>query len=111
MNHFNLPINLRLIRTCPICNADYQQAAIQVLDESEFGVLTYATCQSCGANLLTRLAAMPQGVIGNAILTDLTPTEVSNFSDSDDLTGDDVLSIHESLANKQLIKILKNNLK
>jgi len=111
MNNFNLPINLRLIKNCPICNADYHQSMIQVLDESEFGVLTYATCQACGANLLTRLAAMPHGVVGNAILTDLTPLEVGSYSGSDDLTGDDVLAIHQSLTNKELINSLKNNLK
>ena len=111
MNNFNLPINLKLIKSCPICNADYRQSMIQVLDESEFGVLTYVSCPTCGATLLTRFATMPQGVVGIAILTDLTPLEVGSFTGSDDLTGDDVLSIHQSLVNKELISSLKNNLK
>ncbi|MBT4850298.1 hypothetical protein HON36_05635 [Candidatus Parcubacteria bacterium] len=103
----NSPLNLRLIKKCPICNVDYQQSMIQVLDESEYGVLTYATCKSCGANLLTKFASLPQGVIGNAILTDLTPQEVLEFADGDGINDDDVLDIQHLLSKKELVNNFK----
>lgn len=107
MSNMNSPLNLRLIKKCPICNADYQQSMIQVLDESEYGILTYATCNSCGANLLTKFASLPQGVIGNAILTDLTPSEVLEFADGDDVNDDDVLDIQHLLSKKELVNNFK----
>lgn len=103
----HLPINLRLIRKCPVCSNDYQQSMIQVLDETELGVLTYATCSKCGANLLTKLSSVPQGVVGNAILTDLKPQEVMDYAIGDDLSADDVLTMRELINNKELINKFK----
>ncbi|MDD5749603.1 MAG: hypothetical protein PHO91_02335 [Patescibacteria group bacterium] len=107
LNNFNSSQNLRLIRQCPICNIEYRQNEIQILDESELGALTYASCQSCGANLLTKFAALPQGLIGNAILTDLQPQEVLEFAAGDDLRADDVLSLYQLISKKELISSLK----
>ncbi|MBT6690924.1 hypothetical protein HOB10_01155 [Candidatus Parcubacteria bacterium] len=107
INNFQSPLNLKLIKKCPVCNMDYQQSMIQVLDENEYGLLTYATCKSCGANLLTKFASLPQGVIGNAILTDLKPQEVMDFAGQDDLSDNDVLDIQYLISKKELINNLK----
>ncbi|MBU1203265.1 Lar family restriction alleviation protein [Patescibacteria group bacterium] len=107
INNLNSPLNLRLIKNCPICSSEYRQPNIQVLDESEYSVLTYASCHSCGANLLTKFAGLPQGVIGNAILTDLSPQEVMDFALLDDMDADDVLDIQHLLSKKELINNLK----
>lgn len=107
INNFQSPLNLKLIKKCPVCNADYQQSMIQVLDENEYGLLTYATCKSCGANLLTKFASLPQGVIGNAILTDLKPQEVMDFAAQDELSDNDVLDIQYLISKKELISNLK----
>lgn len=107
INSLNSPANLKLIKKCPICSSDYKQSMIQVLDENEYGVLTYATCSNCSANLLTKFTSLPQGVIGNAILTDLSPAEVLDFAADSDLSADDVLNIQHLLSKKELIKSLK----
>lgn len=107
MNNFNSPLNLKLIKKCPICSTSYQQANIQILDESDFGVLTYASCASCKANLLTKFTSLPQGVIGNAILTDLKPQEVLDFATESDIEADEVLDIQAMLSKKELIKNFK----
>ncbi len=98
---------MRLIKKCPICSGDYRESNIQILDESEYGVLTYASCHICGGNLLTKFASLPQGIIGNAILTDLSPEEVLDFAESSDLEADEVLDIQKLLSAKELIKNLK----
>lgn len=107
LNNFSSSLNLRLIKSCPVCNQEYRQSMIQVLDESELGFLTYATCSTCGANLLTRFSSLPQGVIGNAILTDLQAEEVLDFADSEALTEDDVLAIQQFISHKELINNIK----
>ncbi|MFA5126597.1 MAG: hypothetical protein WC465_01180 [Patescibacteria group bacterium] len=110
IDNYNLPLNLRLIRNCPICQREYMAANVQVLSESEFGVLTYATCSVCGAHLLTKFSNLPQGVVGNAILTDLQAQEVLSFAEQLAVSGDDVLAAHQLLLNKELInEISKNN--
>ena len=107
INSFNSPTNLHLIKKCPICSADYEQSSVQVLDENEFGVLTYASCHSCRANLLTKFTSLPQGVIGNAILTDLSPQEVLDFAAKSPVEADEVLDIQAMLSKKELIKNFK----
>ena len=96
------PSNIRLLKKCPVCTTDYQQSMVQVLDESEFGLLTYASCNLCGANLLTRFSSLPQGIIGNAILTDLKPEEVMSFVQASSISADHVLIIQQEI-NKNLI--------
>ncbi|MFA6467023.1 MAG: hypothetical protein WCV71_04130 [Patescibacteria group bacterium] len=107
INNYNSPLNLKLIKKCPICSSDYQESMIQILDENEFGVLTYATCSSCQANLLTKFSSLPQGIIGNAILTDLNPQEVLDFALGNEIDADNVLDIQAMLSKKELIKNLK----
>ncbi|OGY93525.1 MAG: hypothetical protein A2406_02745 [Candidatus Komeilibacteria bacterium RIFOXYC1_FULL_37_11] len=107
ISSFNSPLNLHLIKKCPICSADYQQSNVQVLDENELGILTYASCLSCRANLLTKFTSLPQGVIGNAILTDLSPQEVLDFASQSPIEADDVLDIQTMLSKKELIKNFK----
>lgn len=99
----NNPSNLKIVRRCPVCTSEYNQNKIQVLEESEYGLLTYVTCQDCGANLLTKISSLAQGLVGQAILTDLQAAEVLNFAIGDDLTADEVLKIQENIYNKQLI--------
>lgn len=112
INDYNSSLNLKLIRRCPVCQHGYKQSMIQILDENELGMLTYATCDNCEANLLTRFSSMPHGVVGNAILTDLKPEEVLEYADEIDLTSDDVLEIQQSVNSKDLFKnINKLNIK
>ena len=109
INNFNPSQNLRLIKQCPICNTDYIQSQMQVLDESEFGVLTYISCRTCGANLLTKFASFPQGLIGNAILTDLEAQEVMDFANMSELTADEVLEIQQNFMAKDIIDKIKKS--
>ncbi len=102
----NLPLNLRLIKHCPVCQREYRQTLVQILSENEFGLLTHMTCAHCGAHLLTRLSTMPQGVVGNSILTDLQADEVMNFLHQDEVSADDVLRVHQLLEEKKLINLI-----
>jgi hypothetical protein len=107
INNFNSHLGLKLIKKCPVCQSDYQQAMMQVLEESDYGILTYASCQGCGANLLTKFSVLPQGVIGNAILTDLKPQEVLDFAERKNLSADEVLDVQYLLDNQELINNLR----
>jgi len=103
--------SLRLVQKCPVCNQDYSTGRIQILDEEGNSFLAYLTCTNCNSSILVRVLTLPQGLVGNAILTDLTSDEVMTFSTERQITSDDVLQIHEFLFKKgdfiqQLKKVL-----
>ncbi|MCB9802560.1 hypothetical protein H6761_00885 [Candidatus Nomurabacteria bacterium] len=103
MLNTNHPLSLKLIKSCPICSNVYEQTKIQILEESEYGILTYVTCQNCGANLLTKISTLAQGLVGQAILTDLKASEVMDFAVGNDLEADQVLKMQEMIHQNQLI--------
>jgi hypothetical protein len=107
MLHTNNPLNIKLIKKCPVCTKEYNQAKIQILEESDYGLLTYATCSQCGSNLLTKFSSLPQGIVGNAILTDLKPQEVMDFAIGDELTADEALNVQEMIYKNELINSFK----
>lgn len=107
LNNIPSSLNLRLIRSCPICNQEYRQSMVQVLEENDMGFLTYASCASCGANLLTKFSTLPQGLVGNAILTDLKAEEVLDFASGDVISDDEVLYIQQAISKKNLINQIK----
>ena len=113
MNQINNPqgqFSLRLIQKCPVCNSDYSNGRIQILDEGNNSFLAYLTCVNCHSSILVRVMTLPHGLVGNAILTDLGSEEVVFFSDGDEVSGDEVLTIHDYLANKKdFIQHLKEN--
>jgi transcription elongation factor Elf1 len=94
----NNAFNVRLMQRCPMCRAEQVSANVDILEEGAGGFLAYLSCTKCGASLIVRVAALPQGLVGNAILTDLNADEVTRFAGSDDVTADDVLDAWE-LAN------------
>jgi len=103
MINSNSPLNIKLIKKCPVCTQEYQQSTIQILEENEYGLLTYASCHKCGSNLLTKFSSLPQGIIGNAILTDLKPQEVMDFVAGYELEADQILDMQEMIHTNKLI--------
>lgn len=91
--------SLRLIQRCPVCNGDYTESRLEILDEDEKSFLVYMSCGFCSSSLIVRVVTLPHGLIGNAILTDLSAPEVLSYSDSPTVLGNHVLEIHE-LINK-----------
>lgn len=94
--------SIRLVQNCPVCDRKYQPNRVQIIDEFGNSFLAYLTCNFCYSNLIVKVISMPQGLIGNAILTDLTPEEVLRFSDGVKVSGDDILNVHQSLSNNEI---------
>ena len=87
---------------CPVCNQRYEIQRIQILDESEAGVLSYFKCDKCLASFLATVIETPFGHMAQGLLTDLEVQEVLKFAQSSSVTHDDVLEIHERLENNKL---------
>lgn len=91
--------SIRLIQKCPVCNHDYLEGRIQILEEGEASFLAYLTCGFCHSSIIVRVMTLPHGLVGNAILTDLSSGEVTKFSETEIVKGDDVLQIYQELDN------------
>lgn len=87
-------LNLKLIQKCPVCNADYIDNRIEVIDENDRSFLAYLSCGFCFSNIIVRVITMPHGLVGNAILTDLGPIEVLEYAQTENIKGDNVLEAH-----------------
>lgn len=101
--------SIRLVQNCPVCDRKYQPNRVQIIDEFGNSFLAYLTCNFCQSNLIVKVINMPQGLVGNAILTDLSPEEVLRFSDGNKISGDDILNVHQSLSNNEIFNYLKIN--
>ncbi|PIZ99931.1 MAG: hypothetical protein COX77_00060 [Candidatus Komeilibacteria bacterium CG_4_10_14_0_2_um_filter_37_10] len=101
--------SIRLVQNCPVCNRQYQENKVQILDEAGNSFLAYMTCSFCWSNIIVRVISLPQGLVGSAILTDLFPDEVIKFGQSSSLQLDDILNVHSKLYDNSLITYLKNN--
>ena len=101
--------SIRLIQDCPVCGRKYQSNRVEIIDEIGNSFLAYLTCNFCHSNLIVKVINMPQGLVGNAILTDLTPEEVLRFSDENRISTDDILNVHQSLNHNKIFNYLKIN--
>ena len=96
-------LSLKLIQRCPGCKTAFQQARISILRESTTSILAHLNCVKCGVNLLANVVNMPQGLIGNAILTDLNEEEVLSLLSGEALSEDDFLNLYNIIHNKKII--------
>ncbi|MBL7021792.1 hypothetical protein ISR92_00470 [Patescibacteria group bacterium] len=102
--------SIKLVQNCPVCTRKYQQNRVQILEAFGNSFLAYLTCNFCNSNLIVKVISMSHGLVGNAILTDLSPEEVMSFSDGDKISSDDILNVHQSINNNEIINNLKINL-
>ncbi len=103
-------LSLKLIQRCPACQAVFQQAMVTVLTETEFSLLAHLRCANCQVNLLANVMNTPQGLIGNAMLTDMAAIEALEILEGKAISEDEFLEIYKYISsNKDLIKNLRSD--
>jgi|GEM_PF-351457 len=96
--------SLKLIKQCPVCNSEYLLEKITVVAGEEDGYLLHFSCNHCANALLVKIAPLPFGVIGSAMLTDLEANEVLKFKNAGTVSVDDVLEVYQNLEGNRVIK-------
>jgi len=91
--------SLKLIQKCPVCSHDYLEGKIQILEEADSSFLAYLTCGHCQSSIIVRVMTLPHGMVGNAILTDLSSDEVGKFTEAEVISSDEVLTVHQEISN------------
>lgn len=89
--------NLRVISTCPICNARYHSAELRVLEEKSDAQLVYIQCRKCRASVLAVVLANHLGVSSVGLVTDLSGDDVLKFRRQPVVSVDDVIDLHLQL--------------
>ncbi|MCR4280160.1 MAG: hypothetical protein NUV82_01895 [Candidatus Komeilibacteria bacterium] len=83
---------------------------VQIIEEWGNSFLAYMTCTFCQSSIMVRVMSMPQGLVGSAILTELSPEEITKFSEQEGINANDVLRVYEVNQSSGLLKeIIKNN--
>lgn len=89
--------SLKLIKQCPVCSSKYLIEKIAIVSDEEDGYLLHFSCHNCANALLAKIAPLPFGIIGSAVLTDLEANEVLKFKNAGSVSVDDVLEVYEKL--------------
>lgn len=96
-SHNIISSSLKLVKECPVCSTRYTTRRAQIVEQTEAGYLIYFSCIHCNSSLLANITEMPFGLVGSAMLTDLELNEVQKFKNSEPVTVDDVLEVHQKL--------------
>ena len=89
--------HLRVISTCPICNARYRSGELRILEERSDAQLVFVQCRKCRASVLAVVLANQLGVSSVGLVTDLTGEDVLKFRRQSVVSADDVLDLHLAL--------------
>jgi len=99
--------NLRVISSCPICNARYHSAELKILEERNEAKLVYIQCRKCRSSVLAVVLANQLGVSSVGLVTDLSGEDVLKFRRQPVVSGDDVLDLHLALDQPNFLKRLE----
>jgi len=89
--------DMPVMKVCPVCQTSYYPWQAQVLEERHDAHLIFVECHKCGSGQVALIISGSVGVSTVGLVTDLTPTDVIKFKDSEHVDVDDVLEIHQHL--------------
>lgn len=100
-------LSLKLLERCPSCRATVPPDNIHIIEESDMQVVAHILCPLCQAKHLASILQQPNGIVGNAIPTDLSYDETLNAFAAAPLTENDVLGLHEQIHSSGFITRLE----
>lgn len=99
---------VKLIAYCPFCESDLNPVKAKVIDDRDDSQLIHVQCNTCKGFILALLTKTAAGLNSIGLITDLTFDDVFQFKNKERLQADDVIAIHQTLANKNIIKQILN---
>lgn len=92
---------LKLIQTCPMCEAAYNPVEARVVGERDDSHLVHIQCKKCSNSILALVLVSPVGVSSVGVITDLTLDDVMRFREAPEVEMDDAILTHAMLHNDQ----------
>ena len=100
-------LSLKLMHQCPSCRKEILKENINVLAETHSDIFAHISCAYCMNNYFTHIEVSERGIIGNALVTDLTFDEALNVLVRDPITEDEFLQLYDKISKNNLIESLK----
>ncbi len=87
----------KLISYCPLCEKSYNPFKARILDEKDGAHLVHIQCSECGSSIVALIMMSSLGISSVGLITDLTGEDVIKFKDTNRLTANEVLEVHQIL--------------
>ncbi len=82
---------------CPVCRSSYAAASIAAVKIQGSTSFLHLTCQSCEHSMMLSLRRRREGLVCAGIVTDCNLEDARRFADSEPISVDDVIEMHEAL--------------
>lgn len=89
--------NIQPLIHCPVCNKKYKPVRMVVVDEDDKRTTLHMTCEGCGASSMVFVSLGQFGAISLGVLTDLEHSEAKRVYQSDAISTDQVIEVHQFL--------------
>jgi hypothetical protein len=88
---------MRVVVSCPLCNAKYEPEEASLVHESEGGYLFHVDCRRCGSSILAAVISGKMGLNSIGLVTDLTRADVKKLAQARRVSDDDIIATHQFL--------------
>jgi len=101
---------IKLMKTCPLCKAEYTKEALEIVEERTGTHLVHLTCSECQNAMLALIVVSKLGMSSVGMLTDLNATDAQRLHHKQAITEEQILDFHEYLNqySKEFIHLLKS---
>ena len=103
-------LSLHLMEKCPSCRSAVPSHNIHIIDETEINMLAHLFCSRCFNKYLTYIVHHPSGLVGNAVMTDLTYEETLRFIADKQLDEDAFLKLYLLIQRNDFISKIAQNI-
>lgn len=88
---------------CPVCNQQFDFKRLHVLFEQNGASLLHITCHNCFSSTLASVIVNQNGVNFNGIVTDLNTSDVLKYKDSETISAEYLLELHNEMDSNNLV--------
>ncbi len=88
---------MQLLKDCPVCQTNFQQSDVRIVDTYDNVHLLHVTCSSCTHAILSLFAVSQFGMSSVGMATDLSAKDAERILDSAPIHEDELLSFHALL--------------
>ncbi|MEN8252324.1 MAG: hypothetical protein ABFQ53_01985 [Patescibacteria group bacterium] len=82
---------------CPVCGAERNNLSYVPLGFDEDKTVMHISCAKCAGAAMLFVSQNDGGMMTVGVLTDTTPTEARTFFESDIVSDNDVIAVHDYL--------------
>lgn len=95
---------MKLVNACPLCQQEFSEEAIIVVEKSNDSELIHVTCPRCLNALLALVMASPVGLGSIVVVTDLNAKDAIRLRGKQIISEDDVLNFYKFVENSKITK-------